>query len=169
MFGHFLGAVSKPPLAVVGTSKKGKVLGAKRRNTIKKNNNGRKMNIERETNNSSEVRPSKGKVRTGKKRYIVNKLEKSKNGYEIKRESQNNNMKGRHILHRTKDKIKTAKKRNLMNQTKDTTKINNVSKRTGTWRSRMNNFIKLHPDKHIQSNKQANTAFKYKQRLKNKG
>ena len=183
MFGHFLGAVSRPPLVVVGKAKKTKVSGTKKRNSIKKSEFEK-----RQKNTTTEQHTLRtNNVTTGKNRFSV-KFYKTQNGYRKETESQDKNgykketgnqenAKRRHILHTTKGKMRTARKRNLLlnihhknkNQTKDKTKIDNLSKRTmalPNMRYRTK-FIPLHRDKHIQSYKEANFRYR-KQKHKDK-
>jgi hypothetical protein len=135
------------------------VSGAKKRNSMKKerfeDQKERRIKDERQINSTENhaLRGSKARMTTGKKRYLA-RLGKKINGNKMKMENNKNN-KSRHALHKTV-KITVGKKRNLLNQTKNTREEKSVAKRTHQRRI-LSKFIKRHRDKHIQHHKHFNT------------
>lgn len=168
MFGYFLGAVSRPPLAVVGTSKKGKVPGAKKRHSIKRAHDVVKEN-KIEAGNSLR---RKANASTEEKRNLVqlNKF-KTNNGRKVNsgnvEQPTPRARKGGEMRTRQRCLLKLNKQN--INQTKDKTMIDKATKRAKQrlkYRHRIK-FIQSYRDKHIEFHKQARTIF-HKQRLKDK-
>lgn len=167
MFGCFLGAVSRPPLAVVGTSKKGKVSGAKKRHSIKKESQVMKeTKIEARHKMSSNAKASTGEKRNSAQlnKFKRNNRRKAKSG---SRKSTNveqpRSRKGgrtratKHIL------TKLNKIHKNTNQTKNKTMIYKATKSQQLKQRRRIKFIQSYRDKHIE----AKTIY-HKQRLKDK-
>jgi hypothetical protein len=88
----------------------------------------RRIKDERQINSTENhaLRGRKARMTSGKKRYLA-RLGKKINGNKMKMENNKNN-KSRHALHKTV-KITVGKKRNLLNQTKNTREERSVAKR----------------------------------------